>query len=115
VNYLDPPPDEIFDGDEALHKPEEPDGTHVDADNYTPKSYDEYLLAKILLPHDGEFKVAHVRNWVKDKNGRPTSKHNANPLLDKREYEVQFPDGYIDALQVNIIAENMIPQINNKC
>jgi hypothetical protein len=41
VNYPDPPPDEIFDGDEALNKPEDLDATHVHADNYTPKSYDE--------------------------------------------------------------------------
>jgi hypothetical protein len=114
VNYPDPPPDEIFDGDEALDEPEEPDGTHVDADDYTPESYDEYLLAEILLPHDGELKSARVRNRVKDADGRPTGKRNANPLLDTREYEVEFPDGSIDALQVNIIAENMFSQIDNK-
>jgi hypothetical protein len=115
VNGSRPPSDEIFDGDEALDKPEELDGTHVDADDYTPKSYDEYLLAKILLPHDGEFKTARVRNRVKDKDRRPVGKRNTNPLLDTREYEVKFPDGSIDALQVNIVAENMFSQIDNEC
>jgi hypothetical protein len=114
VNYPDPPPDEIFNSDEALDEPEDPDATHIDANDYTPKLYDEYLLAEILLPHDGEFKTAHVCNWVKDKDGRPVGKRNANPLLDTREYEVKFPNGSIDALQVNIIAENMFSQINNE-
>jgi hypothetical protein len=114
VNYPDPPPDEICDGDEALDEPEDPDATHVDVDDYTPESYDEYLLAEILLPHDGEFKTARVRNRVKDKDGRPVGKRNANPLLDTREYEVEFPDGSVDALQVNLIAENMFSQIDNE-
>ena len=74
----------------------------------------KYLLAKILLPHDGELKSARVRNQVKDADGRPVGKRNANPLLDTREYEVKFPDGSIDALQVNIIAENMFSQIDNE-
>jgi hypothetical protein len=114
VNYPDPPPDEIFDGDEALDEREDPDGTHVEADDYTPGAYEEYLLAEILLPHDGELKSARVRNWVKDADGRPVGKRNANPLLYTREYEVEFLDGSIDALQVNIIAENMFSQIDNE-
>jgi hypothetical protein len=114
ANYPDPPPDEIFGGDEALDEPEYPDATHVDADNYKPELYDEYLLAEILLPCDGELKTARVCNWVKDANRKSVGKRNANPLLDTREYKVEFPDGSIDALQVNIIAENMFSQINNE-
>jgi hypothetical protein len=86
------PPDEIFDGDEALDEPEEPEGTLVDADDYTPDSYDEYILAEILLPHQGELQAARVRNRVTDKDGKPVGLRNANPLLDTREYEVEFPD-----------------------
>ena len=57
------PPDEIFDGDEAQDEPEEPEGTRVDADDYTPESYDEYILAEILLPHQGELQqAARVRS-----------------------------------------------------
>lgn len=35
-------------------------------------------------------------------------------MLDTREYEVEFPDGSVDALQANIIAENMYSQIDSE-
>jgi hypothetical protein len=93
------PPDEIFDGDESLDEPEDPEGTSVERDDFTPEAYDEYLLAEILLPHEGDFQTGRVRARVKDQNGLPVGRRNSNPLLDTREYEVEFPDGSIDALQ----------------
>jgi hypothetical protein len=108
------PPDEIFDGDEALNEPEEPEGTRFDADVYTPESYDEYILAEVLLPHQGELKAARVRNRVIDQDGKPVGLRNANPLRDTREYEVEFPDGSTDALMANLIAENMFSQIDSE-
>ena len=63
------PPDEVFDGDEALDEPEDPDGTRIDADDFTPEAYDEYLASEILLPHGGEMLSARVVNRAKDKDG----------------------------------------------
>ena len=37
---------------------------------------------------------------------------NANPLLDSREYEVEFPDGSIEAFTANLIAENLLSQVD---
>jgi hypothetical protein len=108
------PPDEIFDDDESLDEPEDPAGTRVEVDNFTPKAYDEYLLAKILLPHEGEFQTGRVQARVTGQDGMPVWRQNSNPLLDTREYKVEFPDGSIDALQPNIIAENMYSQINSE-
>jgi hypothetical protein len=95
-------------------KPEDPDGTSVEADDYTAESYNEYLLAEILLPHDGDHVTARVRNRVKDKNGKPIGLRNANPLLNTRECKVEFPNGTVEALQANLIAENMFSQIDSK-
>jgi hypothetical protein len=95
-------------------KLEDPDGTSVEADDYTPESYNEYLLAEILLPHDGDHVTARVQNRVKDKNGKPIGLCNANPLLDMRECKVEFPGGTVKALQANLIAENMFSQIDSK-
>jgi hypothetical protein len=72
------------------------------------------LLAEILLPQGGELQMAPVCNRVKDRDGNPIGRQNSNPLLDKREYEVEFPDGAIEALQANLIAENMSSQINSE-
>jgi hypothetical protein len=37
-----------------------------------------------------------------------------NPLLDTREYEVEFPDGSIDVLTANAIAESLYSQVNKE-
>jgi hypothetical protein len=37
-----------------------------------------------------------------------------NPLLHTREYEVEFPDGSIDLLTVNAIAESLYSQVNEE-
>jgi hypothetical protein len=39
---------------------------------------------------------------------------NANPLLDTRVYEVEFPDGSVEDYAANIIAENMYAQVDNE-
>jgi hypothetical protein len=37
-------------------------------------------------------------------------RENENPMLDTRNYEIQFPDGRSDAYTANVIAENMYDQ-----
>ena len=37
-----------------------------------------------------------------------------NPLLDTREYEVEFPDGSIDVLTANAIAEALYSQVDEE-
>ena len=37
---------------------------------------------------------------------------NNNPLLDSREYQVEFPDGATDTFTANLIAENMMSQVD---
>jgi hypothetical protein len=39
---------------------------------------------------------------------------NQNPLLDTREYEVEFPDGTMDTYSANIIAENLYSQVDTE-
>ena len=60
-------------------------------DDHTPESYDEYLTAQVLLPQGGEAKKATVVGRKRDQDGRPIGKRHANPLLDTRLYEVEFP------------------------
>ena len=37
---------------------------------------------------------------------------NNNPLLDSREYEVKCPDGATDTFTANLIAKNMMSQVD---
>ena len=84
----------------------------VEADDWTPESYDQYLSAMVLLPRGDSHERAVVKRRNKDENGNPIGKRDANPILDTREYELEFPDGSIDVLTANAIAEAMYSQVD---
>ncbi|KAI2502898.1 Reverse transcriptase (RNA-dependent DNA polymerase) [Fragilaria crotonensis] len=62
----------------------------------------------------GEAKKATVIGRKRDHDGRPIGKRHANPLLDTRLYEVEFPDGSTEAIAANLIAENMLSQVDDE-
>jgi hypothetical protein len=106
-------PDDVFlqDMEDEL-EPAEPDATMPDADDYTPEAYDEYLTAEVLLPNGGEVTRAKVTGCKRDAEGNPVGRRHNNPMLDSREYEVEFPDGATDVFTANTIAESMYSQID---
>ena len=113
--YFPPVPSELFEGDndEGL-EPFDPDEQKMDADEYTPAELDEYLTAEVLLPYGGEKVRAIVKHRVVDNQGLPVGLRNNNPILDTRQYEVEFPDGSTDAFTANMIAENLYSQIDEE-
>ena len=82
----------------------DPGATRLEADDFTPNSYDQYLTAEVLLPHGGELQKAVVQNCKRDADGLPIRKRHSNPLLDLRQYEVEFPDRSYDTITANLIA-----------
>ena len=113
-DFPEPPPD-LFEGDEA--DPLEfvqPDEQLKDADDYTPEALDQYLAAELLMPHGDGMQRARVRRRHQDEQGRPLGTANANPILDSRMYEIEFPDGATDVVTANLIAENLYSQIDNE-
>ena len=107
-------PDDIFLDDEPVEEMVEPDSAATEADEWTPESYDSYLTAEILLDRAGDTQRGVVKRRKKDDDGNPTGKSNANPILDTRDYEVEFPDGSIDILSANKIAEAMYSQVDDE-
>jgi hypothetical protein len=86
----------------------------VERDEYTPDAYDNYLNAELLLP-EGDNKVrARVVKRAKGEDGNPIGLYNRNPLLDSREYTVEFPDGTTAEYTANIIAENLFSQSDSE-
>jgi len=75
---------------------------------------DKYLLAEVNLPHGGDCKRAKVLRRVKDEAGNLVGISNNNPILDSRQYEVQFPDGSMEAISANLIAENLMSQVDEE-
>ena len=68
----------------------------------------------MLLPQGGEASKATVVCRKRDHDGRPIGKRHANPLLDTRLYEVEFPDGTTKAVSANLIAENLLSQVDEE-
>jgi hypothetical protein len=55
-----------------------------------------------------------VKSRKRDLDGNPVGIANQNPILDTHECEVEFPDGSVDVLSVNMIAEAMYAQIDEE-
>jgi hypothetical protein len=109
--------DYIFDEDEVIDLVEL-ELTWPDADEYSAKAYDQYISTTkvlLLLPHGGESTHATItRGRQRDEDGNPIWRRNANPLLDSRVCEVKFPDGSIEAITANLIAENIFLQVDEE-
>ena len=106
-------PEDIFIDDEPTSVPvEEP---MPDADEwYSPEAFDQYLTASVLMDRGGESMLGTVKSRKRDSEGNPVGRSNTNPLLDTREYEVEFPDGSIGVLTVNAIAESLYSQVDDE-
>jgi hypothetical protein len=72
------------------------------------------LLKHVLMDHGSEAMLGTVKNRKRDSEGYPVGRSNMNPLLDTREYAVEFPDGLIDVLTANAIAELLYSQVNEE-
>ena len=78
--------------------------------------YDPYLTIEISLPR-GKYAspiAARVTRRATDENDQPIGTSRTNPLIDFRRYDVQFVDGYSETLSANILAENLIAQVDQE-
>ncbi len=87
-----------------------------DEEDRSPTEYgidDPYLGMELGL-NQGEdgLRRARVKRRAVDKEGKPIGVPNNNPILDGRVYEVEYMDGTIEAITANIIAENLLAQVD---
>lgn len=107
-------PDELFEEEDPV-EPAEGEEFRPEADEYpTPEAFDQYLSMQVLLDRGGDTMMGTVRSRKRDADGNPLGVSNANPILDTREYEVEFPDGSVDVLTANLIAESMYAQVDEE-
>jgi hypothetical protein len=88
-----------------------------EADNYTPDSInDQYLNLEIAFPADpeGEARLGRVVKRARGEAGLPVGRAHEEPRLDTRLNEVEYLNGSRDALSANIIAENVVAQLDNE-
>jgi hypothetical protein len=90
---------------------------HVDeTENMEIGKVDPYLNMELGLPRgaDDSLVHAHVKRRAVDVEGRPVGRASTNPLLGSRQYEVEFMDGESEILTANIIAENLLAQVDEE-
>ena len=121
--------DQIFDDDDnnngdIEHQELNDDGTpfyRPEIDEYDKndppfkESTDENIGRRVCLPHhSGEMHEAIVKKRKLTTDGALIGTKHSNPLLDTREYQVEFPDGTTAEYASNVIAENLYSQIDEE-
>ena len=77
-----------------------------------PEVFDQYLTANILVERQGQEMRGTVMRRAKDQHGEAIGRSHPNPLLDTREFEVEYPDGSVDVLTANNIAESLYSRVD---
>ncbi|KAI2507356.1 Reverse transcriptase (RNA-dependent DNA polymerase) [Fragilaria crotonensis] len=77
---------------------------------------DPYVGMEMAMTRGAEGELVHatVRKRVRDEDGTPVGTAHSNPLLDSRKYEVEYVDGHVEELTANLIAENLIAQVDEE-
>lgn len=77
---------------------------------------DPYLNMELGLPRgdDCELHFAQVKRRAIDVDGKPVGRASNNPILDSRQYKVEFLNGEIEILTANLIAENLLAQVDEE-
>ena len=76
---------------------------------------DTYLDMELGIRRDDEgLHHARVKRRAVDEDGKPIGKPSNNPLLDSRQYEVEYSEGTVEVLAANIIAENLLAQVDDQ-
>ena len=82
----------------------------------TPDACDQFINMELGMPRgpDGELQHATVKKRAIDIDGRPIGIEDKNPLLDSRKYVVEYIDGTTEVISANIIAENILSQVDEE-
>ena len=67
-----------------------------------------------IIRDDEGIHHARVKRRAVDQDGQPIGRPSNNPLLEIRRYEVEYLDGTTEVLTANIIAENLLAQVDDQ-
>ena len=77
---------------------------------------DAYFDMQLGLPRGQDDSLMHaiVKRSKLDEDGNPIRTESTNPLVDIRAYEITFIDGNTEILTSNIIAQNLLAQVDEE-
>ena len=120
IEYKDEDPySKLFEGDDNIEDNIQylnPNNSpyHEDfIDNDTFASTDKMLGMKVQLPHQGDQLQGSISSRKRDSSGNLIGTENTNPILDTREYTVDFGNGDYGDYAANTIIENLHAQVDD--
>ena len=76
--------------------------------------YDAFMEMEVVLPRNGEhLQAARVIGPSRDNDNAKRGRYDPNPIKNTQVYDVMFPDGTVQQYAANIIAENLIGQVDD--
>ena len=76
-------------------------------------AYNRNINSEVALQIDSEMKKGKVVQHAMGPDGKVTGTYNDNPILNAVLYKVEFPDGQVREYAANVIAENMLTQVDS--
>ena len=76
-------------------------------------AFDKIINAEVMIQNGDEMTMGKVARRSLDADGRTTGTYHDNPFLNTITYDVEFPDGQVKEDGANIIAENMLTQVDS--
>ena len=73
----------------------------------TPELNDNYVNKSVMLPKENSYARGKIIGQKRDADGNYVGRINDNPILDTREYRVEFDGGEVIKLTANVIKEFM--------
>ena len=75
--------------------------------------YDVLLHSELLLQNGDDYEVGKVARRAIGDDGRVQGTYDPDPFLNTMIYEVELPDGSIKEVSANLIAENILTQVDD--
>ena len=113
------PYSELFEGDDDIEdniqylNPNNSPYHEEFIDNDLVESTDKMLGVKVQLPHRGNQLEGSIRSRKRDPSGNLIGTESTNPILDTRQYTVDFGNGDYGDYAANTIIENLHAQVDD--
>ncbi len=75
--------------------------------------YDRLIHSEVSLPQNNKLRKAKVIGRSKNDDGSVVGTYSDNPLINSIVYDVEFSDGEVREYAANVIAENILSQVDN--
>ena len=76
-------------------------------------AFDKIINAEVMIQNGDEMAMGKVARRSLDADGRTAGTYHDNPFLNTITYDVEFPNGQVKEYGTNIIAENMLTQVDS--